>query len=753
GDASLYELERHWGELPDTLTVNTSGGWHLYFGYASPPAPLLKGEGRKGASPPAPLRSGEGGKAGGASGEGSNGIRLPANLGDDFPGLDIKAAGGYVVAPPSIHPDGSQYTWKLGPDDVPLAELPEAWMKLLQTWTKVPEDRQPLRAGMPAPRPPSPVGRPFLAADNRDSRAGMPAPPPSPVGRPFLAANDRQPSRARMPAPQPPSPVGRPFLAANDRQPSRAGMPAPQPPSPVGRPFLAADNRDSRAGMPAPQPPSPVGRPFLAANDRQPSRAGMPAPQPPREGRQPLREGQRHTSLTSLAGKLLNAGLSTPEQIRAALHAANRERCDPPLPESEVDAIANASGAWEQRRTLSPREEACPDCVEAARYLPPLRLGSPPRNGGGLAGSAKNDGGLGGSPKSCSVTGEAARATMDELPKRRPLTGLDVKAMVRATTWMWPGWIAEGHITVLAGESGAGKSWLAVALAKCAAHGLPWPDDAPGLEGPRPVLWLESEGRHAVLLERAERLGLDPRLLHFMPKPLQTYYLDRPDDFDQIFEVAEVSQPRLIVVDSWSKSLAGKENDADVRFCLDSLQGLARVVRAPVLLVHHLRKRQLTDYSESFDFDRLRGSSVLAQVAACIIGVDQPDRSTESRRISCGKANLGPLPDPFGFTITDTGLTFGPPPDEHHQTSRLDEAKAFLRRALADGPRATNEVKEEAKEEGISQDTLLAAKRQVCRFSRAGGRGGTWLWSLAPKTDEDNAPHHTDQPVQEKEAS
>ncbi|MBM3474757.1 MAG: bifunctional DNA primase/polymerase, partial [Armatimonadetes bacterium] len=42
GDASLYELERHWGELPDTLTVNTSGGWHLYFGYASPPAPLLK---------------------------------------------------------------------------------------------------------------------------------------------------------------------------------------------------------------------------------------------------------------------------------------------------------------------------------------------------------------------------------------------------------------------------------------------------------------------------------------------------------------------------------------------------------------------------------------------------------------------------------------------------------------------------------------------------------------------------------------
>jgi hypothetical protein len=557
GDASLYDLERHWGELPDTLTVNTSGGWHLYFAHP--------------------------------------GGTLPAGFGDDFPGLDLKANGGYVVAPPSIHPDGSQYTWKLGPEDVPLAELPKVWAKLLQT-------------------------------------------------------------RARLPAPA--------------------------------------------------------------------------TPDEPAE----LKAGQRHTSLVSLAGRLLNAGLGTPEQIRAALHATNRERCDPPLPDSEVDAIASASGAWEQRRSLSPREEACPDCVEAARYLPPR-----PR------------GGWGGSPRGSLVTGEAARATTGEPPKRRPLTGLDVKAMVRATTWMWPGWIAEGHVTVLAGESGAGKSWLAVALAKCAAHGLPWPDGAPGPEGERPVLWLESEGRHAVLLERAERLGLDPQLLYFMPRPLQTYYLDRTDDFDQIFEIAEVSQPRLIVVDSWSKSLAGKENDADVRFCLDSLQGLARFVHAPVLLVHHLRKRQLTDYSESFDFDRLRGSSVLAQVAACIMGVDQPNRGAgrtgdlachrgdlACRRASCGKANLGPLPEPFGFTITDAGLTFGPPPEEHAQTSRLDDAKAFLRRALADGPKPANAVKDEAKEEGISDVTLRRAKQGLCQCIRQGGGHNRWLWALAAEEEGEN---------------
>ena len=39
------------------------------------------------------------------------------------PGVDIKGAGGYVVAPPSIHATGGQYKWDMRPD-LELAELP-----------------------------------------------------------------------------------------------------------------------------------------------------------------------------------------------------------------------------------------------------------------------------------------------------------------------------------------------------------------------------------------------------------------------------------------------------------------------------------------------------------------------------------------------------------------------------------------------------------------------------------------------------
>lgn len=49
--------------------------------------------------------------------------------------------------------------------------------------------------------------------------------------------------------------------------------------------------------------------------------------------------GQRNDTLASLAGSMRRRGASR-EAMRAALHAENMGRCDPPLPEDEVDEIA-----------------------------------------------------------------------------------------------------------------------------------------------------------------------------------------------------------------------------------------------------------------------------------------------------------------------------------------------------------------------------------------------------------------------------
>lgn len=91
GDAALERLERRFEPLPATVEAVTGGGGrHLYFAHP-----------------------------GGA-------VRNRTGLAQ---GIDLRGDGGYIVAPPSIHPSGRPYAWASGraPDEMPLAPLPR-WL-------------------------------------------------------------------------------------------------------------------------------------------------------------------------------------------------------------------------------------------------------------------------------------------------------------------------------------------------------------------------------------------------------------------------------------------------------------------------------------------------------------------------------------------------------------------------------------------------------------------------------------------------
>jgi hypothetical protein len=55
--------------------------------------------------------------------------RLVGKIG---PGLEIKSTGGYIVAPPSVHPSGGRYRWDLGalPTETPIADAPPWLLEL-----------------------------------------------------------------------------------------------------------------------------------------------------------------------------------------------------------------------------------------------------------------------------------------------------------------------------------------------------------------------------------------------------------------------------------------------------------------------------------------------------------------------------------------------------------------------------------------------------------------------------------------------
>jgi putative DNA primase/helicase len=92
GPEGEAELKKH-GHPITPMVRTASGGLHLYFKH-----------------PAADIRTG---------------IRVA-------PGLDVKASGGYVVAPPSIGPNGKPYKWLVSLEDAEPADPPDWLMRLLE---------------------------------------------------------------------------------------------------------------------------------------------------------------------------------------------------------------------------------------------------------------------------------------------------------------------------------------------------------------------------------------------------------------------------------------------------------------------------------------------------------------------------------------------------------------------------------------------------------------------------------------------
>lgn len=89
GEDALVELEKIHGGLPDTLAAKTGNGEHLYFA--------------------------------------SNGTPIRNSTGKLGPHLDIRAGGGYVILPPSVHENGTHYQWIVKKKPTPLP----TWVSVL----------------------------------------------------------------------------------------------------------------------------------------------------------------------------------------------------------------------------------------------------------------------------------------------------------------------------------------------------------------------------------------------------------------------------------------------------------------------------------------------------------------------------------------------------------------------------------------------------------------------------------------------
>lgn len=313
-------------------------------------------------------------------------------------------------------------------------------------------------------------------------------------------------------------------------------------------------------------------------------------------------------------------------------------------------------------------------------------------------------------------------------------TWADMAKLIGPVQWEWPDWLPSALLVELVADSGAGKSAVALRIAAVFLAGWMWPDGTPYSGATGKVLWCETEAGQALNLERAQTWGLPiENILSPLPNPLDDVSLFDPAHLEAIAAKAARDDVRLIIVDSLSGGTAGREKGEDQMPVVKWLSELARDLKKPVILLHHLRKRGLADGigKDTVTLDRVRGSTVIVQPARVVWALDVPNPNTfDTKRLSVIKSNLGRFPKPIGVRIDDEGLAFGEAPKPPTAMSKLDQAKLLLLRLLAGGPRLQTDIEAEAISEDISMDTMREAKARLgCRVNKD-GHTGRWSWDL-----------------------
>ena len=324
--------------------------------------------------------------------------------------------------------------------------------------------------------------------------------------------------------------------------------------------------------------------------------------------------------------------------------------------------------------------------------------------------------------------------------------------------WLWPGRVALGKLTLIAGEAGLGKSQLSIAMVASVTTGGEWPCR----EGRAPqgsvVILSAEDGPADTVVPRLMAAGADRKRVELVSavrdeKSRRSFNLSADLALlDQ--KISEIGDVKLIIIDPISSYLGPKVDshvNAAVRAVLEPVSEMAARLRVAIVAITHPPKGTGTTA-----INRFIGSIafVAAARAAFIVTRDAED---EIRRLFLPvKNNLAPLGKGLAFrleqrlvadgivgssvaweteTVTITADQALQAADDRGGGGGAGiDAEEFLREALASGAVAVIDLKADAKEAGLSWATIRRAKDRLGivakRESHGRDGGGRWTWAM-----------------------
>jgi putative DNA primase/helicase len=311
----------------------------------------------------------------------------------------------------------------------------------------------------------------------------------------------------------------------------------------------------------------------------------------------------------------------------------------------------------------------------------------------------------------------------------------------RPVDWLWQDRLASGTLSMLSGDPGSGKTWVALAIAAALSRGRvpsnPVPL-TPDTREPDNILYASAGNEAAELVRpRFAKLDGDPGRLFLLRGVLSAGSTQSTSlslrDTPMLEDALERTRARLLIIDPLHSYLWAvdrhRANESGRAF--DNLARLSEKHRCCILLVRHLRKRGAgqasIELSSAIRTEFLAGSNPDAPTCPALVQV---------------KSNLGPLAPSLGYTIDQTGGfswtgTSKLSPEEL-MTDRpiaagLPRRKLvaeWLRQNLIEGKRSQYSIEVAAERDGVCITTLRRAKFDLGVLSTKESVSGSWFWEL-----------------------
>lgn len=215
--------------------------------------------------------------------------------------------------------------------------------------------------------------------------------------------------------------------------------------------------------------------------------------------------------------------------------------------------------------------------------------------------------------------------------------------------FLWRPYLAEGEVTILEGDPGLGKSYLAQMVAGSIVEGRRIKSPYKG----------QPRAKGAVVyfdMENAAGSVTKPRLTQNGFEDLENYHvvqqpfsIDDDEAMDYVYEQLEIIKPKLVVFDTLNTYIgrADTHKASEVAQAFGIFAQIARDFNCSVLVLRHLTK------GSGSAMYRGQGSITFAGLARVVIAVGVDPEDSETRVMAVVKMNFAKAPQGLSFRIEE----------------------------------------------------------------------------------------------------